>query len=194
MLNVVIFGPPGSGKGTQSELISQKYALHHISTGEILRKEIEEQTERGVMVHEHISKGHLIPDGIIIDMLESLLDEHRNQNGFIFDGFPRTLMQAEALDRLLKDRDASIAVILDLDVQNEVLIERLLKRGKIFGRSDDNPETIFHRLSVYQQQTEPLKKYYKKQGKLFTLKGIDTIEEVFDKITVILDKIVLELR
>ncbi len=189
MLNLVIFGAPGSGKGTQSELIIKKYGLHHISTGEILREEIEKKTELGLLADGYISKGQLVPDDIIIRMLASILDENKHVKGYIFDGFPRTLPQGEALDKMLRERGTSIVVVLNLSVDENELIQRLLKRGEMSGRSDDNLETIQKRLDVYRQQTEPLKAYYKKQGKLFTIKG-DTIEDIFEKISDELNRLI----
>ncbi|MDR1371129.1 MAG: adenylate kinase [Dysgonamonadaceae bacterium] len=182
MLNVVIFGAPGSGKGTQSELIIGKYGLRHVSTGEILRKEIEKRSELGLLADEYISKGQLVPDEVIIGMLGDILDEDRNVKGYIFDGFPRTLAQGEALDKMLREKNTSIVAVLNLSVEEDELIQRLLKRGEISGRSDDNPETIQSRLDVYHNQTEPLKTYYKRQGKLFIIKG-DNIDDVFERIT-----------
>lgn len=188
MLNVVIFGAPGSGKGTQSELIIRKYELKHISTGEILRIEIEKRSELGLLADEYISKGQLVPDKVIIDMLGTILDENKDVKGFIFDGFPRTLAQGEALDKMLREKDTSVAVVLNLSVEEKELVQRLLKRGGVLGRSDDNLETIQSRLDVYHNQTEPLKEYYKKQGKLVTIKG-DTVDDVFEKITDMLNRI-----
>ena len=188
MLNIVIFGAPGSGKGTQSELITRKYELKHISTGEILRTEIENRSELGLLADEYISKGQLVPDEVIVDMLGAILDEGKNIKGFIFDGFPRTLAQGEALDKMLREKETSVAVVLNLSVEEKELIQRLLKRGEILGRADDNLETIQSRLDVYRDQTEPLKEYYKKQGKFVTVKG-DTVEDVFEKIADMLNRI-----
>ncbi|MDR3062012.1 MAG: adenylate kinase [Dysgonamonadaceae bacterium] len=187
MLNIVIFGAPGSGKGTQSELIIRKYELKHISTGDILRKEIEKHSELGLLADKYISKGELVPDELIVGILGTILDENKKIKGFIFDGFPRTLKQGEALDKMLREKDTSVVAVLNLSVEENELIQRLLKRGEISGRSDDNMETIQSRLDVYRNQTEPLKEYYKKQGKLITIKG-DTIEDVFEKITDTLDR------
>ncbi len=188
MLNVVIFGAPGSGKGTQSELIIEKYGLRHISTGEILRTEIETQSELGLLADEYISKGQLVPDEVIIEMLGDILEDNKSIKGFIFDGFPRTLAQGEALDKMLREKNTSVVAVLNLAVEEEVLVQRLLKRGEVSGRSDDNLETIQSRLDVYHNQTEPLKAYYKKQGKLFTIKG-DTIDDVFERMTDTLNRI-----
>lgn len=189
MLNIAIFGAPGCGKGTQSELIVEKYQLCHISTGNVLREEIEKQTESGKRAEEYIQKGHLVPDNLMIKMLAGILDSNPNEKGFIFDGFPRTMAQGEALNHLLRDKNGSIIAVLNLDVEEEILIERLLKRGEAQGRCDDTPETIRKRLEVYKNQTEPLVAYYKKQGKLFTVKGNKSVEDVFENIREILDRL-----
>ncbi|GHT54560.1 adenylate kinase [Bacteroidia bacterium] len=189
MLNIAIFGAPGCGKGTQSELIVEKYQLYHISTGSVLRTEMEKQTELGKLAGEYIQKGHLVPDDLIVKMIADILDSNPNGKGFIFDGFPRTMAQAEALDPLLRDRNESVIAVLNLDVEEEILIERLLKRGESQGRCDDTPETIRKRLEVYKSQTEPLIAYYKKQGKLFMVKGNKPIEDVFENIREMLDRL-----
>jgi adenylate kinase len=187
MLNIVILGAPGSGKGTQSELIIEKYGLYHISTGDILRQEIESQTDLGKIAQKYISQGHLLPDEFVIDMLADILDKNPQAKGYIFDGVPRTLSQGEALDAMLRERETTIAAVLSLTVEEEELISRLLKRGEFFGRLDDNLEIIQHRLNIYKEQTEPLKEYYKKKGKLFNIKGKDTIEDIFESITQVID-------
>ncbi|MDL2223229.1 adenylate kinase [Bacteroidales bacterium OttesenSCG-928-M11] len=187
MLNIVIFGAPGSGKGTQSQLIIEKYGLHHISTGEILREEIENKTELGLIADEYISQGHLVPDQLVIDMLSNLLDKHQGVKGFLFDGFPRTLAQGEALDVLLREKGSSVAAVLSLTVNEEELTQRLLKRGQDSGRSDDNIETIKERLNVYRSQTEPLKNYYRKNGRLFKVQGEGAVDEIFEGIMETLD-------
>jgi adenylate kinase len=187
MLNVIIFGAPGSGKGTQSELIAAKYGLHHISTGEILRKEIKKQTKLGKIVDEYITQGQLIPDDLIIKILSEILDNTPKSKGYIFDGFPRTIAQEEALDRMLREKDTNVVAVLNLEIEESDLVKRLLKRGEESGRSDDNFETIQNRLSVYHNQTQPLKEYYKKKGKLFTIKGNNVIENVFEEIVEVLD-------
>ncbi len=189
ILNIIIFGAPGSGKGTQSELLIEKYNLDHISTGEVLRAEIEKQTELGKIANIHISKGHLVPDELIIDTLENVLDEKENSNGIIFDGFPRTIAQGEALEKILEERGTSVTIVLNLEVEKEELVQRLLNRGKVSGRSDDNFETISSRLNVYTEQTAPLINYYKKQGKLVNIKGAGTVEDIFEKIVHSIDNI-----
>jgi adenylate kinase len=188
MLNIVVFGAPGSGKGTQSELIIKKYGLHHISTGEILRKEIENQTALGLIADEYISQGQLVPDQLIIDMFADILDKTVNSKGYIFDGFPRTISQARSLDAMLKERNTSIAAVLSLFVEEKELIHRLLKRGEQNGRADDNMETIKNRLLVYKEQTEPLQEYYRKKGQLFKIRG-NAIDDVFENITETIDRI-----
>jgi adenylate kinase len=194
MLNIAIFGAPGCGKGTQSELIVEKYQLHHISTGNVLRTEMEKQTELGKLAEEYIQKGQLVPDDLTIKMLADILEANPNEKGFIFDGFPRTMAQGEALDRLLRDKNESIIAVLNLDVEEEILIERLLKRGETQGRSDDNPETIRKRLETYKARTAPLIAYYKKQGKLFMIKGNKPIKDVFENIREILDRLIYQTK
>ncbi|MCC8146432.1 MAG: adenylate kinase [Bacteroidales bacterium] len=189
MLNIVIFGAPGSGKGTQSERIIQKYGLYHISTGEILRSEIENKSALGLIAEEYISQGHLVPDQLVIDMLAELIDKTAHNKGYIFDGFPRTLSQSKALDDMLRERNTSIAAVFSLSVEEEELISRLLKRGETCGRCDDNLETIQNRLTVYKEQTEPLIEYYKKKGKLFKVKGLGSIEDIFESITEVIDRL-----
>ena len=183
MLNVVIFGAPGSGKGTQSEKIVEKYGLYHISTGELLRKEIEAGSELGKVADGYISKGQLLPDAIIIKMLANLLDTiPETRNGVIFDGFPRTIPQAEALDTLLAERGTAVSAVIGLEVGEAELIDRLLKRGQVSGRSDDNLETIKKRLDVYHTQTTPLQNFYKKSGRYRAIKGTGAVDAIFEAI------------
>ena len=193
MLNVVIFGAPGSGKGTQSELIISKYGLYHISTGEILREEIKKQSELGIIVEEYIKAGQLIPDELIIKILADVLDSNPEAKGFIFDGFPRTIAQGEALDHLLREKNTSIIAVLNLVVDEKELLNRLVKRGEESGRTDDTPEVIQNRLEVYRNQTEPLKEFYKKKGKLFQIKGNNVIEDVFEQMVEMLDRLILQV-
>jgi adenylate kinase len=190
MLNIAIFGAPGCGKGTQSKSIVEKYQLYHVSTGDILRTEMKTQTESGKLAEEYIRKGHLVPDQLITKILSDILDANPNQKGFIFDGFPRTIAQGESLDCLLRKKNESITAVLNLDVEEEILMERLLTRGKVQGRCDDNLEIIQKRLETYKTQTEPLITYYKKQGKLFTVKGNNPVKDVSENIREILDRLV----
>ena len=189
MLNIVIFGAPGSGKGTQSELLIEKYGLKHVSTGEILRNEIKNETKLGKLADSYMSQGQLVPDEVVIAMLEDLVKRNRHANGFIFDGFPRTLPQGESLDKILADNGQEISIVLSLRVEDEELIDRLLKRGQILGRSDDNRETIESRLKVFYNQTSPLKLFYEKQGKLVNIEGSGSIEKIFESIEKEIDKL-----
>ena len=181
-LNIVIFGAPGSGKGTQSEKLIEKYGLTHISTGDVLRKEIKNGSKLGKIAEEYISKGQLLPDELIVNILADTLDKCEIVKGVIFDGFPRTIPQAEALKKVLSERNMDISVVLGLEVEEKELIDRLLKRGAISGRSDDNIETINKRLEVYHSQTDPLREYYIKEGKYKPITGDGTIEDIFEKI------------
>ncbi len=181
-LNIVIFGAPGSGKGTQSERLTEKYGLTHISTGDVLRKEIKSGSELGKIADSYISKGQLLPDELIVNILADTLDKSEIVKGVIFDGFPRTIPQAEALKKMLAERGMDISVVLGLEVAEEELIDRMLKRGAISGRSDDNLETINKRLEVYHNQTDPLREYYIKEGKYKPIVGDGTIDDIFEKI------------
>lgn len=188
MINIVIFGPPGSGKGTQSDKITDRYGLFHISTGDVLRTHIKEGSELGKTAEDYISKGQLIPDQLMIDILDAHLDAHpESKNGVIFDGFPRTIPQAEALNGLLEKRGTAIDAVVGLEVDDAELMDRLVKRGQSSGRSDDNPETIRKRLDVYHSSTKPLKDYYTKTGHYRSIKGIGGIDEVFGEICSHLD-------
>lgn len=189
MLNIVIFGAPGSGKGTQSENLIQKYNLAHISTGDVLRAEIKNGTELGKLAEGYISKGQLVPDEVVIDMLAKVLDSKKEAAGVIFDGFPRTIPQGEALDKMLKDRGQEISTVVSLEVNEPELIDRLIKRGQQSGRSDDNYDTIKARLDVYNNQTSPLKEHYTKSGKLASIKGVGTVDEIFNRIVEAVDKV-----
>lgn len=191
MLNIVIFGAPGSGKGTQSELLIEKYGLTHISTGEVLRTEISKQSELGLKAEAYMSKGELVPDFVVIDILDSIIAANGVSKGFIFDGFPRTLPQGEALDKMLEKNRTSISVVLSMEVEDEELTDRLIKRGKISGRSDDNHTTIASRLKVYYNHTEPLKEFYKEQGKLVKIEGTGSIESIFSSITDVVDSLIV---
>lgn len=189
MLNIVIFGAPGSGKGTQSDLLIRKYGLKHVSTGDLLRFEIKRGSELGKTADQYISKGNLVPDEIMIEILEDLIKKNLDKKGFIFDGYPRTLSQGEALDNKLKKNGLNIAAVLSLEVRDRELNNRLLKRGQLSGRSDDNGHTIKSRLQVYHEQTEPLKEYYAKQDKLITIPGEGSVDEVFKLIEQAIDNL-----
>ncbi len=187
MKNVVIFGAPGSGKGTQSENIIKKYGFKHFSTGDILRKQIADQTELGKTAKKFIDEGKLVTDELIINMMDAELDSVKDAAGVIFDGFPRTYAQAEALKNLLNKRGTDVSVMLNIQVDEEELIKRLLERGKTSGRSDDNLETIKKRLDTYNRDTTPVIDFYKKEGTCVDIKGVGSIEEIFVAISEAID-------
>lgn len=181
MFNLILFGPPGSGKGTQSEKLIARYGLKHLSTGDLLRSEINRQTSLGQAAKNFMDKGQLVPDEVVIGMISSALDENPQAKGFLFDGFPRTSAQAEALDNLLKFKKDSIAVMLALDVSEEELVKRLIKRGETSGRSDDTNEQIIRaRITEYSTKTAVVADYYKQFDKVVMVKGEGTIDEIFD--------------
>jgi len=183
MINLVLFGPPGAGKGTQAENIVKKYDLVHLSTGDIFRRNIKHHTELGDLAKSYIDKGELVPDEVTIKMLESEVDEHPDAAGFIFDGFPRTTAQAKALDVFLESKNTSINLMLALSVPDEELKDRLKKRAEVSGRTDDaDPEIISNRISVYKSETAPVADYYKAQGKFEEIDGVGTIEEISEKL------------
>lgn len=183
MFNIVIFGAPGSGKGTQSENLISHYGLYHISTGEVLRDNIARGTELGKIADSYISKGKLIPDDLMVSILADILDNTPEaKGGVIFDGFPRTINQAGALKEMLAKRGAKVDAVVGLEVEEDELIDRLIKRGKESGRSDDNLETIKKRLQVYHSQTQPLHDYYVNEGTYLPIKGVGTVESIFDSI------------
>jgi adenylate kinase len=180
MFNLILFGPPGSGKGTQSEKLIARYGLKHLSTGDLLRSEISRQTSLGQSAKGFMDKGQLVPDEVVIGMISSSLDENPCVNGFLLDGFPRTAAQAEALDKLLKLKKESIAVMLALDVSEEELVKRLIKRGETSGRSDDTNEQIIRaRIIEYRNKTAMVADYYKQFDKVVMVKGEGTIDEIF---------------
>ena len=189
--NLVIFGAPGSGKGTQSELLIKNYGLRHISTGDVLRDNLRRGTPLGLTARDYMDKGQLVPDDLIIDMLAGVLDspEGRDARGVIFDGFPRTIAQAEALERLLADRGEAVTAVIGLEVDEDELVERIIARGKLTGRSDDNPETVQNRLKVYHNQTSPLKEYYEQRGLYHAIEGMGGIDKVFERIKLALDSL-----
>ena len=189
MLNIVIFGAPGSGKGTQSDLIVKQYGINHISTGDVLRAEIKNGTELGKTAKGYIDQGQLIPDELMIDILASTLDGFKESKGVIFDGFPRTIAQAEALKKMLAERNQEVSVMLDLEVPEEELMKRLIKRGLESGRADDNEETIKKRLVVYHTQTSPLIDWYKQDGKYQHIKGFGILDQIFADVCTAIDKV-----
>ncbi|MNS28647.1 adenylate kinase [compost metagenome] len=191
MFNLILFGPPGSGKGTQSTNLIQTYGLQHLSTGDLLRDEISRETNLGLEAKKFMDAGQLVPDAVVIGMIGSKLDEHPNTRGFIFDGFPRTTAQAEALDNLLALKKTNISVLLSLEVPEEELKQRLVLRGEVSGRSDDNEEVIQKRIAEYKAKTEPVANYYEAQGKLERIKGVGTIEEIFGLLRNQVEKFIL---
>jgi adenylate kinase len=183
MLNIVLFGPPGAGKGTQSENLIARYNLVHLSTGDIFRYNIKGETELGQLAKSYMDKGELVPDEVTIKMLESEVEKHPDAKGFIFDGFPRTTAQAEALDRFLASRNTSITLMLALEVPEEELKKRLKHRAETSGRADDaDPSVIQNRINVYQRETAPVASYYREQNKYKGVKGIGSIEEISERL------------
>lgn len=189
MKNLVIFGAPGSGKGTQSDLLVAKYGFRHISTGDVLRAEIKQGTDLGRTAQQFIDKGQLIPDELMIEILASVYDSLCPCEGVIFDGFPRTIPQAEALKKMLAQRGTEVSAVLQLEVPEEMLTERLLNRGKTSGRADDNAETIRKRLEVYHSQTAPLAAWYTAEGKLHAIKGYGALEEINAALCEVIDNV-----
>ena len=189
MLNVVLFGPPGSGKGTQSEKIIEKYGLVHISTGDLLREEVAAQTVLGMEAKAIMDKGELVSDKIVIGMIRKKLEENQGGSGFIFDGFPRTVDQARELRKALTDYDERVGVMISLEVPREELVKRLLKRGKETGRSDDNLDTINNRIDVYNRQTIPVTYYYDKLHKHAAVEGIGSVDKIFEGIVEVIAKV-----
>lgn len=190
MLNIIIFGAPGSGKGTQSDLIKEHYNLNHISTGDLLRAEIKKGSELGKKVEGLIQEGHLVPDETIVNIMEGHIQDPGDYAGIIFDGFPRTVAQAEALDKMLERHGESVTLLLELNVREEELISRILERGKVSGRADDNEESARERLKVYHNETEPVRNYFAQQGKFVEINGEGTIEEITRRIIESIDKFI----
>src|SRR5471030_1298251 len=184
MLNIVLFGPPGAGKGTQSQNLIEKYGLIHLSTGDLLRGEISQGTELGLEAKKLMDEGILVPDHVVIGMISNKLDSNKDAKGFIFDGFPRTVAQAIALDELLKSKNSAISGMIALEVSDTELEHRLLLRGKDSGRSDDaNPEVIRKRIREYNDKTAPVADFYKNQNKFTSVNGSGPKESIFDTIT-----------
>jgi adenylate kinase len=183
MLNIVLFGPPGAGKGTQSERLIEKFGLVHLSTGDIFRANIKGETELGLLARSYMDKGQLVPDEVTINMLRSEVEKHNSPKGFIFDGFPRTNAQAKALDDLLVGMGTAITVMLALEVEEEELKERLKKRAEVSGRADDaDPAVIANRIRVYNLETSPVKEYYRTQNKFIGIDGFGSIDEITDRL------------
>jgi adenylate kinase len=189
MFNIILFGPPGSGKGTQSEKLIEKYGLKHLSTGDLLRSEIARQTPLGLEAKNLMDKGHLVPDEVVIGMISSALEANPHAKGFLFDGFPRTTAQSEALDKLLKLKQTEIGVLLAMEVSEEELVKRLLNRGLTSGRSDDNNETVIRaRIVEYKDKTTVVANYYNQFDKVVNIKGEGTVEEIFSALCSEIDK------
>jgi adenylate kinase len=189
MFNLILFGPPGSGKGTQSDKLVDKYGLIHLSTGNLLRQEIKDKTPLGLEAKSFIDKGQLVPDEVVIGMVDSYFDQHKGAKGFLFDGYPRTVAQAAALDKLLELKKTGIETVLFLNVDEEELIKRLVHRGKTSGRSDDTDENVQRkRQEVYRNETLPVAAFYKKQNKVVNIKGMGTVEEIFSSLSGVIDK------
>lgn len=189
MINLVLFGPPGAGKGTQAERLTEKYNLVHLSTGDIFRSNIKGETELGKLAKTYMDAGNLVPDEVTIKMLEAEVDARPEANGFIFDGFPRTEPQAKALDSFMNSKGVSITLMLALTVDDEELKKRLLKRAETSGRSDDaDPEIIENRISVYKKETAPVADYYRKQHKLAEVDGVGSIDEISERLFAAVEK------
>ena len=184
MINLILFGPPGSGKGTQAAKLVEKFELVHISTGDLFRYEMGNNTPLGQEAKSYIDKGELVPDSVTIGMLKNKVDKHPEAKGFIFDGFPRTTPQAEALDKLLTDMEAPVSALIALDVEDEEIVQRLLLRGKTSGRKDDaNEEVIRNRIEVYKKETTPVFDFYAKQDKSMKINGLGSIEDIFERLS-----------
>lgn len=189
MVNIVLFGPPGAGKGTQAEKLLKKYELLHLSTGDILRAEIKAQTALGIEAAKSMDKGNLVPDDVVIGMIATKIDQHIDGKGFIFDGFPRTCAQAEALCDMLDKKGTAITTMLALSVDDEELIKRLLLRGKDSGRVDDKNQSIIeNRIKVYNQETAPVMNFYKEKDKFEPIDGVGTVEEIFNRLCAAVEK------
>ena len=188
MLNLILFGPPGSGKGTQAAKLIEKYNLLHISTGDLFRAEISNGTALGLEAKSYIDKGALVPDSVTVNMLKSKMEQHPDVQGVIFDGFPRTIPQAEALDEMLKSKGTAVSLLLSLKVDDAEIINRIVKRGASSGRSDDtDPEIIQNRINTYKSQTTPVADYYAKFGKSKAVEGVGSVDEIFNSLCAEID-------
>jgi adenylate kinase len=190
MFNLILFGPPGSGKGTQSESLIKKYGLVHLSTGNLLREEIAQNTRLGKEAKKFIDQGQLVPDEVVIGMVDSFFEKNKNVNGFLFDGFPRTVAQATALDQLLANKKTAIDLVLALEVSEEELVKRLLLRGKSSGRSDDTDESVIRkRFAVYTNETAPVADYYKQAGKFRSIQGEGSVADINSALQLAIDQV-----
>ena len=190
MTNIVLFGPPGAGKGTQAEVLKVKYQLVHISTGDVFRYNIKNQTQLGTLAKSYMDKGHLVPDGVTIKMLKAEVEKNPEANGFVFDGFPRTAAQAEALAILMEEKSSQINAMVALEVDDEILVGRLLERGKTSGRADDADEAIIReRVAEYYRKTDILKDFYKGQDRYFGVNGVGTIQEITARLSEVFDRL-----
>jgi adenylate kinase len=190
MKNIILCGPPGCGKGTQSKLIEDNYKFKHLSTGDLLRSEIASNSELGLIAEDYISKGNFVPDDMIIDILEKNIDKMpENSEGIILDGFPRTVNQAEVLEDMLKNRKMDIDLLIDINVDEEELMDRLMTRGLTSGRTDDNLDTIKKRLEVYHEKTKPVNNFYKNLNKYASIDGMGSVNDIFKRISTLIDDI-----
>ncbi|MDT0648951.1 adenylate kinase [Autumnicola edwardsiae] len=191
MTNLVLFGPPGAGKGTQASILKEKYQLVHISTGDVFRYNIKNETELGKSAKSYMDKGQLVPDEVTIEMLKAEVESNEGAKGFIFDGFPRTRAQAEALEDLLASKEEEVDAMVALEVEDEVLLQRLLERGKTSGRPDDADESVIReRIKVYYEETAILKEYYKKDDKYYGVDGVGSVQEITERLSAVIDKLV----
>ena len=190
MINLVLFGKPGAGKGTQAEFLKSKYQLFHISTGDLFRHHISNKTALGTLAQSYMDKGDLVPDQVTIDMLKDAVENNPEVKGFIFDGFPRTTKQAEALDAFLREKSMQISATLALEADDDILVERLINRGKTSGRTDDqDEEKIRNRFEEYNNKTAPLITFYDAQGKFYSVDGVGSIDEITQRLTALIDRL-----